>query len=150
MGPTWVLSAPDGPHVGPRNLAIRMVIAISITIFFNNMKGMKVLTLLSTTVHQLTKNMAVQNAFLISCMNLFHNGDRLSASIHLIKYDTAEISSLFFMCISSFMVMKLVISVPTTIVCQQYEGHASTGTPVHYHSQVEQKWGSSKGLFNFK
>ena len=23
MGPTWVLSAPDGPHVGPVNLAIR-------------------------------------------------------------------------------------------------------------------------------
>ena len=25
MGPTWVLSAPDGPHVGPMNLAIREV-----------------------------------------------------------------------------------------------------------------------------
>ena len=25
MGPTWVLSAPDGPHVGPVNLAIRGV-----------------------------------------------------------------------------------------------------------------------------
>ena len=24
MGPTWVLSAPDGPHVGPVNLAIRV------------------------------------------------------------------------------------------------------------------------------
>ena len=24
MGPTWVLSAPDGPHVGPMNLAIRV------------------------------------------------------------------------------------------------------------------------------
>ena len=23
MGPTWVLSTPDGPHVGPMNLAIR-------------------------------------------------------------------------------------------------------------------------------
>ena len=23
-GPTWVLSAPDGPHVGPMNLAIRV------------------------------------------------------------------------------------------------------------------------------
>ena len=23
MGPTWVVSAPDGPHVGPMNLAIR-------------------------------------------------------------------------------------------------------------------------------
>ena len=26
MGPTWVLSAPDGPHVGPMNLAIGDVI----------------------------------------------------------------------------------------------------------------------------
>ena len=26
MGPTWVLSAPDGPHVGPMNLAIRVSI----------------------------------------------------------------------------------------------------------------------------
>ena len=25
MGPTWGLSAPDGPHVGPMNLAIRVV-----------------------------------------------------------------------------------------------------------------------------
>ena len=24
MGPTWVLPAPDGPHVGPMNLAIRV------------------------------------------------------------------------------------------------------------------------------
>ena len=27
MGPTWVLAAPDGPHVGPMNLAIRVVIS---------------------------------------------------------------------------------------------------------------------------
>ena len=26
MGPTWVLSDPDGPHVGPMNLAIRDII----------------------------------------------------------------------------------------------------------------------------
>ena len=25
MGPTWVLSAPDGPHVGPMNLAFRNI-----------------------------------------------------------------------------------------------------------------------------
>ena len=29
MGPTWVLSAPDGPHVGPMNLAIREGIVVS-------------------------------------------------------------------------------------------------------------------------
>ena len=26
IGPTWVLSAPDGPHVGPMNLVIRAVL----------------------------------------------------------------------------------------------------------------------------
>ena len=26
MGPTWVLSAPDGPQVGPMNLAIRVLL----------------------------------------------------------------------------------------------------------------------------
>ena len=30
MGPTWVLSAPDGPHVGPMNLAIRDI-AVSLS-----------------------------------------------------------------------------------------------------------------------
>ena len=29
MGPTWDLSAPDGPHVGPMNLAIRVAIGPS-------------------------------------------------------------------------------------------------------------------------
>ena len=28
MGPTWDLSAPDGPHVGPMNLAIRENISL--------------------------------------------------------------------------------------------------------------------------
>ena len=30
MGLTWVLSAPDGPHVGPMNLAIREVNLIDV------------------------------------------------------------------------------------------------------------------------
>ena len=30
MGPTWVLSAPDGPHVGPMNLAIGVSIQVSL------------------------------------------------------------------------------------------------------------------------
>ena len=28
MGPTWVLSDPDGPHVGPMNLALREIIIV--------------------------------------------------------------------------------------------------------------------------
>ena len=30
MGPTWTLSAPDEPHVGPMNLAIRVVVLIKL------------------------------------------------------------------------------------------------------------------------
>ena len=30
MEPTWVLSAPDGPHVGPMNLAIRVITVLSL------------------------------------------------------------------------------------------------------------------------
>ena len=29
MGPTWVLSAPDGPHVGPMNLAFRDLLCLA-------------------------------------------------------------------------------------------------------------------------
>ena len=32
MGPTWVLSAQDGPHVGPMNLAIGEVSIAVITL----------------------------------------------------------------------------------------------------------------------
>ena len=30
MGPTWVLSAPDGPHFGPMNLAIRVALLVPV------------------------------------------------------------------------------------------------------------------------
>ena len=30
MGPTWVLSAPRGPHVGPMNLAIRVQVCVQV------------------------------------------------------------------------------------------------------------------------
>ena len=30
MGPTWVLSAPDGPHVGPMKLAIRVGLPVPV------------------------------------------------------------------------------------------------------------------------
>ena len=32
MGPTWVLSAPDGPHVGPMNLAMNLALAVNIAL----------------------------------------------------------------------------------------------------------------------
>ena len=52
MGPTWVLSAPDGPHVGPMNLAIRewlehnmlQFIKYSETHYYQNMEITYILT----------------------------------------------------------------------------------------------------------
>ena len=32
MGTTWVLPAPDGPHVGPMNLSIRECLYVSLSI----------------------------------------------------------------------------------------------------------------------
>ena len=39
MGPNWVLSAPDGPHVGPMNLAIREVMVFQVTPLEYYMRG---------------------------------------------------------------------------------------------------------------
>ena len=41
MGPTWVLTAPDGPHVGPMNLAIRGVYNLLPCIIFQTFKIMQ-------------------------------------------------------------------------------------------------------------
>ena len=38
MGPTWVLAAPDGPHVYPMNLAIRVVIVVRWSAPIDNMR----------------------------------------------------------------------------------------------------------------
>ena len=42
MGPTWVLSAPDGPQVGPMNLAIRVVLFL-LLIFSNHLHNLIIL-----------------------------------------------------------------------------------------------------------
>ena len=34
MGPTWVLSTPDGPHVGPMNLAIGAILRANISLVY--------------------------------------------------------------------------------------------------------------------
>ena len=36
MGPIWVLSAPGGPHVGPMNLAVRVVSIVSADVVSHN------------------------------------------------------------------------------------------------------------------
>ena len=51
MGPTWVLSAPDGPHVGPMDPAIRvaytfwLVISIHWGVNENDMKTTRMKTI---------------------------------------------------------------------------------------------------------
>ena len=39
MGPTWVLSAPDGPHVGPMNIAIMDVFLDMLTLHTPQLQG---------------------------------------------------------------------------------------------------------------
>ena len=41
----------------------KQIIAVSTTMHVNNTKGMQVLAVLSTTIHKLTENEAVQRAF---------------------------------------------------------------------------------------
>ena len=43
MGPTWVLSAPGGPHVGPTNLAIR-VVSLTALLSLDELKIVKITT----------------------------------------------------------------------------------------------------------
>ena len=47
MGPTWVLSAPDGPHVGPMNLAIRVALLLYLYIVRTLEKIVNLTTLFS-------------------------------------------------------------------------------------------------------
>ena len=43
MGPTWVLSAPDGSHVGPMNLAIRAAMPLTkkilVSLIYDSKRG---------------------------------------------------------------------------------------------------------------
>ena len=59
MGPSWVLSAPDGPHVGPMNLAIRV-------------------TFICFVHHPYTK----QNRLLIYGIHCCHFGCKRPSNIH--------------------------------------------------------------------
>ena len=49
MGPTWVLSAPDGPHAGPMNLVIRE--GINVCWYLYLILGMKHVTIINNTEH---------------------------------------------------------------------------------------------------
>ena len=50
MGSTWVLSAPDGPHVGPMNLAIMVNLLRTVPSFISirDIEGAKVVGIISS------------------------------------------------------------------------------------------------------
>ena len=50
MGPTWVLSAPYGPHVGPMNLAIRVVILMK----FSSPASLEIVIWTGISIHKYT------------------------------------------------------------------------------------------------
>ena len=71
MGPTWVLSAPDGPHVGPINLAIRE--DITGTFGKGNKSLMKKLTKgVSSTPHPCTSPTCAgpSHSYELACLQL--------------------------------------------------------------------------------
>ena len=41
MGPTWVLSAPGGPHVGPMNLPIRVINSAAVPVSLADEKALQ-------------------------------------------------------------------------------------------------------------
>ena len=49
MEPAWALSAPDGPHIGPMNLAIRDVVILIILSSLAAMEGIKMTTSTAAT-----------------------------------------------------------------------------------------------------
>ena len=73
-GPTWVLSAPCGPHVGPMNFVIRVIIQIEIrckTRFILSMLLEKlqhpVVANISSVLHWWWHDLETLSAFLILC-----------------------------------------------------------------------------------
>ena len=52
MGPTWVLSAPDGPHVGPMNLAIRGIFVLSCVLAVELLHGYQLRLKLASPYHE--------------------------------------------------------------------------------------------------
>ena len=65
MGPTWVLSAPDGPHVGPMNAAIREDIHPKIILNSNLAKSR--LLIIHFSVAQSFWTFAQRTAVMLSC-----------------------------------------------------------------------------------
>ena len=59
LGPTWVLSAPGRPHVGPMNLAIRTVIALCLSILVRSCRwrhGLLTNTIVRMTSYGIVKS----------------------------------------------------------------------------------------------
>ena len=74
MGPIWVLSAPDGPHVGPMNLAIMGITALCCSAQAPHIMA---LCVLMCTVFTHCCGIQSRNARLLLlhfCSSNFHNG----------------------------------------------------------------------------
>ena len=61
LGPTWVLSAPGRPHVGPMNLAIRTVIALCLSILVRSCRWRH--GLLTNTIVRMTSYGIVKSVY---------------------------------------------------------------------------------------
>ena len=68
MGLTWVLSAPDGPHVGPMNLAIRDVLLIALLCIVTTACGMEVYLIKTIPKRSTYVLIAHYKVFLLVCI----------------------------------------------------------------------------------
>ena len=88
MGPTWVLSAPDGPHVGPMNLAIRAVVIACWLVVYIFWSEWKVGGCLNWVVFWLSDNalstdVTGRNSYCFQAINsLVHRPDSRKTAYH--------------------------------------------------------------------
>ena len=82
MGPTWVLSAPDEPHVGPMNLSIRVTISL---MFARLLKGTKhiIHSILNHIIH-----MAIDSRKINTDVGCIESSRGIHSQMHIISLHT--------------------------------------------------------------
>ena len=93
MGPTWVLSAPDGPHVGPMNLAIRA--PANHLQYSEDMATVQWIVFLLSTIPETATNQTYHhNDAIMSAMRLKSPASRLFAQLFIRAQIKEDIKSL--------------------------------------------------------
>ena len=105
MGPTWVLSAPDGPHVGPMNLAIRDIILQPSGTIVHFLKKKRDLTSDLTT--------RVVNWSNVCVHPILRNYTLFKRTLAAEPYITTKMGAIFKKCIAKFRVSSHRLAIET-------------------------------------